>query len=259
MADRVRVLWEDNDYAVLYKPAGLIVHPAKASRSDARPTYHADDASRGGKTKERSLTDWIIKKYPETEEVGEPIQFPTGEVIARPGIVHRIDRETSGVLVIAKNRIAHASLKKQFQRHQVKKVYYAFVYGPLKDREGKIDKPIGRSKSDFRKWMTGRGVRGEVREAVTYYRVLKELDGASFIEVRPRTGRTHQIRVHLKAINHPIIGDSLYAPEGRSLLGFKRLALHAASIQFKNLSGKDVRVEAPLPPDFKRNIQAGNV
>lgn len=232
----IKVLWEDKDYAGIYKPAGLIVHP-------------------DGKNNEKALTDWILKKYPKTKNVGEPIELQNGEQVLRPGIVHRIDRETSGVLIIAKNQPAYMRLKRQFKRHEVRKIYHAFVYGTLPDKEGRITKPIARSSSDFRRFNASRGGRGEAREALTYYRVLKNFSGGTFTEVRPFTGRTHQIRVHFEAIGHPVIADSLYAPSKRALLGFKRLALHAREIQFHDFSGEKISVVAPYPKDFESAVK----
>jgi len=231
-SEKIKILWEDNDYAALYKPAGLIVHP-------------------DGKNNEKALTDWIVKKYPKAKNVGEPIALSDGEFLSRPGIVHRIDRETSGVLVIAKNQPAYVRLKKQFKRHEVRKIYHAFVYGELREKEGRITKPITRSASDFRRFTSERGGRGVAREALTYYRTLAPTPEATFVEVLPQTGRTHQIRVHFRAIGHPIVSDSLYAEEKPKLLKFKRLALHARSIEFSKSDGERVVVTAPYPPDFE--------
>ncbi len=241
LSGEIEILYEDDDILVLNKPAGLVVH------SD-------------GKTEEPTLTDWILKNYPETESVGEPLQLKTInyklKTVSRPGIVHRLDRETSGAMVVAKNQKAFESLKSQFQKGEVSKKYQAFVYGNIKEDKGIIDRPIGRSRKDFRRYSAQRGARGEMREAVTEYRVLKRAKDVSFIELIPKTGRTHQIRVHLKAISHPVICDSLYAPKRECLLGFKRLALHALELGFKNLSGSQVEVEAPYPPDFKGAIES---
>jgi 23S rRNA pseudouridine1911/1915/1917 synthase len=196
-----------------------------------------------------------LEKYPEAKDVGEPIQLTKGGSITRPGIVHRIDRDTSGVLILAKNAKAHAHLKEQFQNRDVEKTYRAFVYGEMKEKEGTVDRPIGRSKKDFRLWSAQRGARGEMREAVTNYKVLLTKDGYSYVEVNPKTGRTHQIRVHFKAINHPVVADSMYAPGHQPGLGFKRLALHAYEAGFHNLEGKWVELEAPLPLDFEKALE----
>ena len=233
--EALQILYEDKDYVAVNKPAGLIVHP-------------------DGKREARTLTDWILEKYPETRDVGEPIQTADGALIHRPGIVHRLDKDTSGVVVVAKNAAAHAHLKSQFQNREVEKKYHAFVYGELKDDEGTIDRPIGRSKNDFRLWSAQRGARGVMRDAETRYTVLARGGGYSFVEVIPKTGRTHQIRVHFKAIHYPIVCDSLYAPKRPCALGFSRLALHSSELRFTALGGKKVTVEAPFPADFEAAV-----
>jgi 23S rRNA pseudouridine1911/1915/1917 synthase len=181
--------------------------------------------------------------------------------------VHRLDRETSGVLVIAKNQQSFEHLKAQFQNRETEKIYNTFVYGVIELPEGRteevIDRPIGKSTKDFRMWSAQRGARGELREAVTEYKVLKVLEkaqgnkenGYSYLEVKPKTGRTHQIRVHFKAINHPVVGDSLYAPKRGYALGFKRLALHSRMLTFKTIDNKTLSIEAPLPEDFENALK----
>lgn len=231
------ILLENEDLVVINKPAGLVVH------SD-------------GKTKEDTLVLQLLKKYPLIRDVGEPWKNPNGVEIPRPGIVHRLDRETSGVLVVAKTQAAFSFLKEQFQQRKVKKVYLAFVYGVLKKGEGIIDFPIGKSKKDFRLRSAQRGARGELREAITTYRVLEHGPEVSYVEVCPQTGRTHQLRVHFKAVHHPIVCDKLYAPKRPCLLGFKRLALHAHALSFATPSGERVTVEAALPQDFERALSA---
>jgi 23S rRNA pseudouridine1911/1915/1917 synthase len=203
-----------------------------------------------GKTKEENLADWVLENYPETENVGEPL----GE-IKRPGIVHRLDRETSGVIIITRTQEAYDVLKKQFQNREVKKTYKAFVYGKVKNDSGIIDRPIARSASDFRKWSAQRGKKGKEREAITEYSVIERGEEYSFLELSPKTGRTHQIRVHLKAINYPVICDKLYAPNREWALGFNRLALHSESIEFSGLEGEKIKVEAPLPEDFQKALK----
>ena len=144
------VIYEDDDVVAVNKPAGLVVHP-------------------DGKTNERTLVDWIREHYPETKDVGEPARLSDGSVVARPGIVHRLDRDTSGVLLIAKNTPAFLFLKEQFQERRIKKTYLALVYGALARKEGIVDAPIGKSGKDFRKWSAEKGARGTHREAVTEY------------------------------------------------------------------------------------------
>lgn len=228
----IKKLFENKDIVVIDKPTGLVVH--------------AD-----GKTKENTLCDWILKNYPEIEEVGESLILSDGSEIKKPGIVHRLDRETSGVLLIAKNQTSFLNLKQQFQNRTIKKIYKTFVWGKMKEDEGEIKRPIGRSKSDFRLWSAQRGARGQMREAITEYKVLQKNEEFSFLEINLKTGRTHQIRVHLKAINHPVVGDKLYAPKRDYALGFERTALHAFSVEFSLLDGEKVKVEAPFPSDFQ--------
>jgi len=232
------IIYEDEDIVAVNKPAGLVVH------SD-------------GRTEEPSLAKWFEEKYPQAKEVGEPIRLATGKVISRPGIVHRIDRETSGVLLLAKTDKGHEVLKKQFQNRKIEKAYHVFVYGLVKDDRGTINLPIGRSSGDFRKWTAERGTRGLLREAVTFFEVLKrdEKDKITFLEVKPKTGRTHQIRVHLRAVHHPVVADPLYAPKKSDPLGFERLALHARSIRFLNTEKEEVVLKAPYPDDFKQALE----
>jgi 23S rRNA pseudouridine1911/1915/1917 synthase len=242
----IKIIYEDEDIVAIDKPPGMLVHP-------------------DGHSKEETVSDWVAEKYPEAADVGEPMKLQGGEVAKRPGIVHRIDKETSGVLLIAKNKNSFELLKSQFQNREVKKVYRSFVWGnfnpsaSLRTGEitGIIDKPIGRSSSDFRKKSAERGIKGTERPAVTEYKVLRQatpnnsLSGnIAYLEVYPQTGRTHQIRVHLKSISRPVVADSLYAPGQPLALGFERLALHAYKVSFKKMNGEFVTVEAPLPQDF---------
>ncbi len=225
------VLYEDAVVLVLDKPAGLLVHTDLRSPED-------------------TLVDWVLQTRPEIKGVGEDMRLQNGSVIERSGIVHRLDRETSGVIIVAKTQEAFLYLKEQFQNHAVSKIYNAFVYGTPPETRGVIDRPIGRNANNPRLWSAQRGARGTLREARTEYRVLKEGDGVSYVEAFPKTGRTHQLRVHFKAIHHPIVCDRLYAPKQPCLLNFNRLALHARLIRFCLPGGKEKECEAPLPADF---------
>lgn len=236
---KIDILYENNDFMVVNKPSGIMVH------SD-------------GKKDVSVLTDWILEKYPEIKEVGEPM-FVDGKTIYRPGIVHRLDEQTSGALIITKNQQAFDFIKKQFQDREVKKEYHAFVWGNLKEDVGVIDAAIGRNKNDFRKWQAGRGIRGEQREAITHFQLIQNFSDEkqhkfSFIRLLPLTGRTHQLRVHMAYLQRPIVSDSLYASSKEKALGFDRVALHAFGIKFKDLNGKTVSVEAPYEADFDRAI-----
>lgn len=240
MATNIEILYQDKNYVIINKPAGLVVHP-------------------DGRGSEPTLVDWILLNFPETENVGEPLQLITNNsqliTINRPGIVHRIDKETSGALVIALTKEAHAYLKERFQTREVIKCYHAFLFGHMKEADGIIDRPIGKSRKDFRLWSAQRGAKGTMREAVTEYRVLKTTPDFSFVEAMPKTGRTHQIRVHFKAINHPVVCDKLYAPKRECALGFGRVALHAYSIEFTDGAGKRIFAKAPHPEDFERAMK----
>jgi len=261
----IKILYEDANILIIDKPSGIAVHP-------------------DGRSKEKTITDWVLKKYPKMKNVGEPLEVTSSKVhkvIKRPGIVHRLDKETSGVLVLAKNQKTHAFLKNQFQNRDIKKIYHVVVSGFVKNDYGTINKPIGRSPSDFRRWLAGRGARGELREAVTMYKVLKRFEvqcvqnfsrssltrlrvGShatknfkhtapfTYLEVSPKTGRTHQIRVHMKYFNFPVACDSLYNPGKPCPTGFKRLALHAKSIEFKDPKGRTLKIESPLPKEFEK-------
>lgn len=242
--EKIVILYEDSDCVVIDKPAGLMVHP--------------DSRSKGP-----FLTDWVLQKYPETKDIGETMTSPEGEIIHRPGIVHRLDKETSGALVIAKTADSYRNLKQQFHDRQTSKKYLAFVWGDMREEFGSIKRPIGRSGKDFRKWSAGRGKRGEERDAETYWtkigtgqaevsssRQPAKLEKFSLIEAQPKTGRTHQIRVHFLVIQHPVVSDHLYASSKPRALGFERTALHANVLEFTSLEGKKIKTEAPLPQDF---------
>lgn len=237
------VIYEDADVLVINKPAGLVVHG-------------------DGRTEERTLVDWLLARDPGMAAIGEPWTSPAGVVIPRPGIVHRLDRDTSGVMIIGKTQEAFEYLKQQFKDRLPRKQYEAFVYDHPKEDSGTIDKPIGRSPQDFRRWSAQPGARGEMREAQTIWSVVKRgidpISGerVSLIEAVPKTGRTHQIRVHLKAIHHPVLCDPLYASGKPCILGFNRVALHARTLTIMLPNGKEGVFEAPQPDDFKKAISS---
>ncbi len=231
----IEIIYEYKDVLVINKPSGLMIH--------------AD-----GKSDEETLSDWLVEKYPEIKDVGEPAEYD-GKTIARPGIVHRLDKDTSGVMIIAKNQPTFLYLKKQFQDRNVKKIYRSFVYGNIKEDVGVIDKPIGRHPKIFNQWLAGTMARGTLREAVTEYKVLArgKIDGESvtYLELYPKTGRTHQIRAHLKSLSTPVICDRIYAPKRPCLLGFNRLALHALILKVRLPNGEQKKFVADLPEEFK--------
>jgi len=258
---KIKVLYEDKDILAIEKPSGILVHPdGKQPPKSPLSGGHSPSLIREGRGGlSETILDIFKKKYPKLE------------------VVHRLDRETSGVMILAKNEKAHEFLKSQFINREVKKTYVAIVNGWVKNDHGIINKPIGRSPSDFRRWLAGRGARGEMREALTEYKILKRFEAApseifsrftrqnptgsdtakkfqkgqpvkfTYLEVKPKTGRTHQIRVHMKYLNHSVVGDKLYG-KGEGEVG--RMFLHAKSIEFTNLKGEKIKVESKVPKEF---------
>jgi 23S rRNA pseudouridine1911/1915/1917 synthase len=234
LLQQVSVIAETDGALVVNKPAGLIVHG-------------------DGRTDEPNLCDWILDTYPDTSGVGEPIEREGKEDIRRPGIVHRLDRETSGVLIIARNQQAYEHIKQQFKDRTIQKEYDVFVYRKVDDQSFTIDTSIGRSSGDdFRKYAVPPYVRGNPRSAQTDFVVDAATDKASHLTAYPKTGRTHQIRVHLKSIHHPVVCDSLYASGKECFWGLDRQALHAKRITFKLPNGQTIAAEADLPADLQR-------
>ncbi|MDB5265367.1 MAG: Pseudouridine synthase [Parcubacteria group bacterium] len=229
------ILYEDANLVAIDKPIGVMAHP-------------------DGHSKEETVSDWFAVKYPASKEVGETQRMRDGSEIMRPGIVHRLDRDTSGVLILAKTPEAHAFLKLAFQEHTVNKTYLAFVYGVLKEEKGVINLAIGRSRTDFRLRSAQRGAKGMLREAITNYEVVGDIGTHSLVKMMPETGRTHQIRVHLKAIHHPIVCDPLYSPNHPCDLGFKRLGLHAYQLDLPLPSGERITLTSPIPEVFKAAV-----
>ncbi len=214
----LKVLYEDADVVAVDKPAGMVVH-AGAGRHTG------------------TLVNALLHRFGALSGVG-------GE--ARPGIVHRLDRLTSGVLLVARSDAAHRRLAEQFAGRQVEKVYLALVHGAVKADRGRIEKPIARDRAR-RVRMTARAARG--REAVTEYSVLRRYRGFTLLEVRIHTGRTHQIRAHFASLGHPVAGDRLYGAPNRT--GLDRFFLHAHRVSFTQpTSGERVTVESPLPAEL---------
>lgn len=229
------ILYEDENIVAIDKPSGVMTHP-------------------DGKTTDETVSDWFAKKYPGSRDVGETQRLQDGTEICRPGIVHRLDRETSGVLVLAKTQEAHEFLKEAFQSREAKKTYLAFTYGVPKERRGTIEFSIGRSRQDFRLRSAQPKAKGMLREAVTHYEVVADNGTHSLMKLYPQTGRTHQIRVHLKAIHHPIVCDPLYAPKRVCDLDFGRLGLHALSLDLPQQNGERRVIEAPVPEDLQKGL-----
>ncbi len=237
------ILFENDDVLVINKPAGVMVH--------------AD-----GVSTEPTVVDWFLGRVPTAAGVGEPGRSKTGELLERSGVVHRLDRETSGVLILAKTATAHTHLKAQFHDRLAKKEYRAIVYGAMRERWGTISKKIGRSPADFRLRSAMPGARGTLREAVTDWECIgqAQIDGEhfSYLKVLPKTGRTHQIRVHLRAIDRPIVGDPLYATahnERSHQLGLSRMALHAHTLEVTLPTGERERFIAPVPMELELAVE----
>lgn len=232
------IIFENDDVLVVDKPSGLSVHGEGEDPTD-------------------TLVEWFLRREPNAKGVGEPRLGRDGKEIERSGIVHRLDRDTSGLVILAKNQPAFDHLKLAFQERTAKKEYEALVYGVMKERWGTITRPIGRSNKDWRRRSAERGARGHLRDAVTSWEriVSGEYNGENFshLKLKPETGRTHQLRVHLKAISRPIVGDELYADnliEKSNNLGLKRLALHATKLTLVLPTGEEKTFLSPLPPEL---------
>jgi len=219
----MQIIHECKDYIIINKPFGLITHP---------------DGKINNPKNNESVESLMLSQYPELKDV------------ERFGIVHRLDFDTSGILIIARTQDFFDKIKLYFQNHNIKKTYYAFVWGNFNNDIGIVNEPIGRSKSDFRKFTCGRFARGELRDSITRYEVIKNFEynkeKFAYVKIKPETGRTHQIRVHMKHIHHGIVSDSLYMENHKHVLGFERQALHAYSLEFDN----NIFV-ADFPDDFK--------
>lgn len=240
MVSDISIIYEDEQVVVINKPTGVLVH-------------EDGHASHTG-----TVVEWFLDRTPTARGVGETTTTATGKTLERSGVVHRLDRDTSGVMILAKTAEAHAHLKNQFHDRDVKKEYRAFTYGKIKEQWGTIDRPIGRSARDFRLRSAQHGATGTLRDALTHWECIgtgafaEEL--FSYVRLLPKTGRTHQLRVHLKAIDRPIVGDKLYAAhkiDTSSNLGLNRLALHAHILEMTLPNGSFERFVAPVPQEFE--------
>lgn len=249
----IPIIYEDDSLLAINKPSGVMVHGARPPRlsEDDEPS----DGGRDGKNIEPTLVDWVLEHYPQMKGVGEPLTLSDGTVIDRPGIVHRLDKDTSGVLLLAKDQETFLHLKTQFQAGTIAKTYIAIVHGIFEAPVGVIDTPIGRSRKDFRLKRADATARGNLREARTEYRVLGGEGNYSLVEVYPKTGRTHQIRVHMASIKHPVVCDPLYGGGRPCPQEIERLALHAYTISFIDQSGLTRRIQADTPEDIVRAIK----
>ena len=216
----IDIIYEDKDIIVVNKPKGMVVHPANGNPDG-------------------TLVNAIMAICKDS------LSGIGGEI--RPGIVHRLDKDTSGLLIVAKNDRAHVNMSEQIKNHEVKKTYIALVRGIIKENEATIDMPIGRSRSDRKKMAVDKNG----RNAITHIKVLKRYDKYTLLEINIETGRTHQIRVHLSHIGYPIIGDYTYS-NGKNEFGVIGQCLHAKCLEFKHpVTGKEMKLEAPLPEYFE--------
>lgn len=216
----IDIVYEDSDIIVVNKPKGMVVHPANGNPDG-------------------TLVNAIMNICKDS------LSGIGGEI--RPGIVHRIDKDTSGLLIIAKDDKAHINLSEQIKNREIIKKYVALVRGVIKENEATIDMPIGRSDKDRKKMAVKKGG----KRAVTHFKVIKRYNGYTYLDIKIDTGRTHQIRVHLAEIGYPIVGDNVYS-NGKNPFGVEGQMLHAKSLEFKHpITGKTLRLEAPLPEYFE--------
>ena len=220
----IDILYEDNDIIVVNKPKGTVVHPANGNPDG-------------------TLVNAVMAKCKDS------LSGIGGEI--RPGIVHRLDKDTSGAIIVAKNDKAHIDLSEQIKNHEVEKTYIALVKGIVSENEATINMPISRSTKDRKKM----AVNKDGKNAVTHFKVLERFDKYTLLEVKIETGRTHQIRVHLSYIGYPIVGDEVYS-NGKNEWGIKGQCLHAKSLKFKHpITGKEMFIEAPMPEYFRNIIK----
>ncbi|MEK7451762.1 MAG: RluA family pseudouridine synthase, partial [Patescibacteria group bacterium] len=236
-APPLEILYEDDDLIVINKPAGLIVH--RSNTSDLRA----------------NVADILLKSHRKMKQVGDASK-DSSQPNLRPGIVHRLDKDVSGVMVVAKTQPMFEQLKKQFQDRTTEKKYLALVYGKLPKDHDVIQFAIARSKRQGR--MVARTGDQEGKEAITSYDVVERYKNATLVKIQIHTGRTHQIRVHFLAINHPVMGDKLYHIKNMRHIrekDFGRIFLHADSLTLRLLNGKQKTFLSPLPIELK-NILA---
>lgn len=224
----IEIIYEDNDIIVVNKPKGLVVHPANGNPDG-------------------TLVNAIMAICKES------LSGIGGEL--RPGIVHRLDKDTSGLLIVAKNDRAHINMSEQIKNHEVRKIYIALVRGVVQEDEATIDMPIGRSTKDRKKM----AVVKDGKNAVTHFKVLKRYPKYTLLEIKIDTGRTHQIRVHMAEIGHPVVGDMIYS-NGKNDFGVAGQMLHAKSLDFKHpITGEKMHLEADLPEYFKRILEGEEI
>ena len=220
------IIFENEDFLVVDKPSGLVVHPFD----------HSDEVT---------LLDFLKEYTSEMMSIENNITLQDGRKIDLGGIVHKLDRETSGVMVVAKNQKVFDELKEQFINHTTKKGYVAVVEGNIKEKNFTINAPLGRNKKDYRQSTIASNPRGEFRVAVTDVEVVELRDDTTLVNLYPKTGRTHQLRAHMASIGHPIVGDVVYG----SLKKGERIMLHAKELTFF-VEGKEYTLDSPIPLSF---------
>ena len=231
----ISIVYEDDNILVLNKPAGLITHPKNISDT------------------QDSVTGWLTEKYPRIKNIGEPF-VASGNEIPRAGVAHRLDKDTSGLLIVAKNNEAFFYLKNLFQERKINKHYLALVNGRPKESKGVISAPLGRIGLKRTTKIIGNKLIDK-KEALTEYRTVKEFKNHTLLEMTPRTGRTHQIRAHLNSIGTPVSGDNIYGfRKVKSPDNLKRLFLHAYKLEFVSLDGKKLILECDLPKDLQNTL-----
>lgn len=213
------IIFENDNMLVINKPSGVVVHPFDYST-------------------ERTLVDFLHEHYTEIFSIENTVTLQDKRVIKLGGIVHKLDRDTSGVMVIAKNVDTFNELKSQFRNHETKKVYIALVDGNVEENIFTIDAPLGRGKKEYKQSTNPVNPRGELREAITDVKVLERRGQTTLVELSPKTGRTHQLRAHMASVGHPIVGDKAYG----SLVESARIMLHAQSLSF-TLNGEEYLFE----------------
>ena len=227
----VQIMYEDKDIVVVNKPKGMVVHPANGNYDG-------------------TLVNALLGMYEDKSDWS----FSEDEENFRPGIVHRLDKDTSGLLIVAKNDVALMKMSKEIQERKVKKKYIALVKGNVPDDEATIDLPIARSTKDRKKM----AVDEKGKNAVTYFKVLKRYDRYTLLELKIATGRTHQIRVHMSYIGHPVVGDEVYS-NGKNEFEVKGQMLHAWKLEFIHpITGEKINLEAPVPDYFKEILEKLN-
>ena len=225
----IGILFEDEQIVVIDKPAGIQMHPSAVEKGN-------------------TIANWLLAKYPQIKEVHDGSK----ESYLRPGIVHRLDKDTSGIVVVAKTMESFLELKKLFSQREVLKKYVALLYGNLEQKSGEIRKPIARASNFKKQKIANSKTKGKIREALTLYNVLERYEGFDLVEAEPKTGRMHQIRIHFSSMGNPVVGDSKYFLKkyaDSELECAKRQMLHAKELKFE-LLGKKYEFFSEIPVDF---------